>query len=110
MRVIELPFDAGGTICFEVDEPTATGKTFRGEIPKTLDRLDVSFESVVSKLKPVVETIAGSLTGLVNKPDSVEIEFEVKLTADAGVVIAKAGSETSLKIKLGWKPSTSRQS
>ncbi len=109
MRVIELPLDAGGTICFEVDDAPSPGKTMRGgEPPKMIEKLNVTFESVIGKLKPMVETIAGSLSDLVKTPDSVEIEFEVKITADAGVVIARAGSEASLKIKVGWKPSNSR--
>ncbi|MGW6015405.1 CU044_2847 family protein [Streptomyces sp. NPDC055210] len=38
------------------------------------------------------------------KPDSVEIEFGVKLTAEAGALIAKSAVEGHLVVKLSWSP------
>lgn len=38
------------------------------------------------------------------KPDAVEIEFGVKLTAEAGAVIAKSAVEGHLVVKLSWAP------
>jgi hypothetical protein len=35
-------------------------------------------------------------------PDSVELEFGVKLTAEAGAVIAKGAAEGQLVVRLGW--------
>lgn len=36
------------------------------------------------------------------RPDEVQVEFGVKLSAQAGAVIAKTGVEGHLKIKLTW--------
>uniref|UniRef100_UPI000B29EAC9 CU044_2847 family protein n=1 Tax=Streptomyces phaeochromogenes TaxID=1923 RepID=UPI000B29EAC9 len=41
------------------------------------------------------------------KPDTVEIEFGVKLTAEAGALIAKSAVEGHLVVKLSWSPSGS---
>ncbi|MDQ8701182.1 CU044_2847 family protein [Streptomyces sp. LHD-70] len=38
------------------------------------------------------------------RPDAVEIEFGVKLTAEAGAVIAKSAVEGHLVVKLSWAP------
>jgi hypothetical protein len=38
------------------------------------------------------------------RPDSVEIEFGVKLTAEAGALIAKSAAEGHLVVKLSWAP------
>ncbi|MGW0820163.1 CU044_2847 family protein [Streptomyces sp. NPDC002845] len=38
------------------------------------------------------------------QPDSVEIEFGVKLTAEAGALIAKSAVEGHLLVKLSWSP------
>jgi hypothetical protein len=38
------------------------------------------------------------------KPDGVEIEFGVKLNAEAGAVIAKTAVEGHLLVKLSWSP------
>ncbi|QNP75972.1 hypothetical protein IAG44_27985 [Streptomyces roseirectus] len=41
------------------------------------------------------------------KPDGVEIEFGVKLSAEAGAIIAKGTSEGHLVVKLTWGSSPS---
>ncbi|MFD7324921.1 CU044_2847 family protein [Streptomyces sp. NPDC059875] len=38
------------------------------------------------------------------QPDGVELEFGVKLTAEAGAVIAKTSVEGHLTVKLSWAP------
>ncbi|WP_304364726.1 CU044_2847 family protein, partial [Streptomyces viridosporus] len=38
------------------------------------------------------------------KPDTVELEFGVKLTAEAGAIIAKGSAEGHLVVKLSWSP------
>ncbi|MFI6348860.1 CU044_2847 family protein [Streptomyces sp. NPDC050560] len=37
-------------------------------------------------------------------PDSVEIEFGVKLTAETGAVLVKGSAEGHLVVKLAWSP------
>ncbi|MFJ1604692.1 CU044_2847 family protein [Streptomyces sp. NPDC088253] len=44
------------------------------------------------------------------RPDAVEIEFGVKLTAEAGALIAKTSIEGHLVIKLSWSPGQSADS
>lgn len=41
------------------------------------------------------------------RPDSVEIEFGVKMSAEAGAIIAKGSAEGQLVVKLSWAPGTS---
>ncbi|GAA2569681.1 CU044_2847 family protein [Streptomyces lienomycini] len=41
------------------------------------------------------------------RPDSVELEFGVKLSAEAGAVIAKGSAEGHLVVKLSWSPEPS---
>ncbi|MEU9132889.1 CU044_2847 family protein [Kitasatospora sp. NPDC048540] len=36
------------------------------------------------------------------RPDGVEIEFGVKLTAEAGALIARTGGEAHLTVRLSW--------
>ncbi|MFG3316984.1 CU044_2847 family protein [Streptomyces sp. NPDC048171] len=38
------------------------------------------------------------------RPDAVELEFGVKLSAEAGAVIAKGTAEGHLVVKLSWTP------
>jgi hypothetical protein len=103
VRVVEFPLVEGGRVLWEVED-TATGKTYRGAAD-VVEKATDSLEAVMGRLKPVVEAVAGGLKGLAVRPDTLEVELAVKLTADAGIVVARAGSEASLKIKVGWKTS-----
>ncbi len=38
----------------------------------------------------------------VGTPSEIEVEFNLKLTSEAGVVLAKAGLESMLNVKLKW--------
>ncbi|MFJ9818364.1 CU044_2847 family protein [Streptomyces sp. NPDC101151] len=42
------------------------------------------------------------------RPDSVELEFGVKLSAEAGAVIAKGAAEGQLVVKLSWSSKDTR--
>ncbi|MFE2032629.1 CU044_2847 family protein [Streptomyces scopuliridis] len=44
------------------------------------------------------------------KPDGVELEFGVKLMAEAGAVIAKTSAEGHMTVKLSWNPGTTGES
>ncbi|GAA2287667.1 hypothetical protein GCM10010145_40050 [Streptomyces ruber] len=44
------------------------------------------------------------------RPDAVEIEFGVRLTAEAGALIAKSAVEGHLLVKLSWSPGRSADS
>jgi hypothetical protein len=41
------------------------------------------------------------------QPDTVEIEFGVKLSAEAGALIAKSAVEGHLQVRLSWSPGQS---
>jgi hypothetical protein len=41
---------------------------------------------------------------LVASPAEVEVEFSLKFDAEVGVVIARAKTEGSLRVKVAWKP------
>jgi hypothetical protein len=46
--------------------------------------------------------VVGHVRDLATPPDKVQLEFGVKLTAEAGVVIAKAATEANFKLSLEW--------
>ena len=39
-----------------------------------------------------------------HRPDAVELEFGVKLTAETGAIIAKGAAEGHLVVRLSWTP------
>ncbi|WP_267913041.1 CU044_2847 family protein [Streptomyces sp. N35] len=63
-----------------------------------------TFESSLAGVRSAAEAALRTFQGGSLKPDSVEIEFGVKLTAEAGALIAKSAVEGHLVVKLAWAP------
>ncbi|WP_341674853.1 CU044_2847 family protein [Niveibacterium sp. SC-1] len=103
MRTVEMPLEGGGCVLFEVDE-AVSDKTYRGA-GELGARATESFESAIGQIKPMADALAAQLSNLARAPESVVVEFGIKVTANAGAVIAKAGGEASLKVTLSWKKS-----
>ncbi len=63
--------------------------------------LDSAMNSVHHMARRVIDTI----DTLTNKPSEVEVSFGLKLDAETGAIIAKAGIEASINVKLKWQRS-----
>ncbi|MGC0377472.1 hypothetical protein RKD28_004988 [Streptomyces sp. SAI-229] len=81
--------EAGARLVSRGNGPAQAARTFEG----SLEGVRAAAESALRVFRD------GSL-----KPDSVELEFGVKLTAEAGAVIAKGSAEGHLVVKLSWAP------
>lgn len=93
--VVEAAEDEGGPgsrLVARHDGTVEATRTFEG----SLEGVRAAAESALRVFRD------GSL-----RPDSVEIEFGVKLTAEAGALIAKSSVEGHLMVKLSWSPERS---
>jgi hypothetical protein len=70
---------------------------------------DIARKSVqaVDKAMETVGDMAGRVTttlgALAEPPSQVAVEFGIKLDVEAGALIAKAGGEASINVKLTWE-------
>lgn len=102
-RLIEFNIDGDQTVLIEVDEPMEISG---GLIPAGLDdsavavKASLSFEAAIAKVKPVARAIINQLNEL--KADEVEVEFGLKLSMEAGAIIASGGVEANYTVKLKW--------
>jgi hypothetical protein len=46
---------------------------------------------------------AVSAVPTLERPAEIQVEFELKVTAEAGVVLAKSGLESTMKVTLKWE-------
>jgi hypothetical protein len=101
-RVVEVPLAEGGSVLVEVDEPVE-GPAVRGRGGAAgLPPLAEPLEQVLAGLGPATRAVLSQLHALADSPDEIEVEFAVKLTADARIVIAHAGGEANFRIALRW--------
>jgi hypothetical protein len=104
--VVEVPLAEGGSILVEVDEVTA-GPVVRGRgAAATPPPLAESLEHALSGLGPATRALVSQLRASTDSPHEIEVEFAVKLSADAKIIIAHAGGEANFRIVLKWARTT----
>lgn len=103
-RLVNFPLDGGDFLTIEVDEPESTDPLVRASREDgVVARAQITFESAVEKIKPAAAVIIQKLRSLHDSPDEIGVEFGLKLTAEAGAVVAAAGVEANYKVTLKWQ-------
>jgi hypothetical protein len=101
-EVVEVPLAEGGSILVEVDD-VIDGPAVRGRgtaaAPAQLAR---SLEEALAGLGPTTRALVSQVRELADSPNEIEVEFAVKLSADATIVIARTGGEANFRILLRW--------
>jgi hypothetical protein len=109
-RLIEFDLQDGGVIVVEVDEPEPEGGFELTARPGGIvTRTGQTFEDMLERIKPAASAIIGKLRGLSDPPDEMTVEFGLKMSAEAGAVIAVAGAEANYKVTLSWKRKPSKK-
>jgi hypothetical protein len=102
-RLVEFPLQDGGSVLVEVEEPEEE----EGGIVRVAREGEVAvkapqaFETALDKMKPITSAIISKLRDLA--PDRIQVELGVKMSTEAGVVIASAAAEANFKVTLTWE-------
>ncbi|MEU3920937.1 CU044_2847 family protein [Streptomyces sp. NPDC029004] len=101
--LMEFTTDGGAQVVVEIDRHTPGAKLVRrGE--NSLAQAGRSLDEALQGIRSAAESALNVFREGSLKPDAVELEFGVKLTAEAGAVIAKTAVEGHLTVKLSWTP------
>ncbi|MFF4249513.1 CU044_2847 family protein [Streptomyces sp. NPDC001822] len=65
-----------------------------------------TLQEALDHVRPALDTVANTVRELAHRPDTVSVEFGIKLAAEAGVVVAKAASEANFTVTLEWSGRT----
>ena len=95
-----LILNSGAEVLYEVEGPVPGPVSNEGIVTDLRPRLDAVLEVVKDTAESVHTSLACISTEA--KPDGVDVTFGMKLTGEAGVVIAKASTDATLKITLKW--------
>ncbi|MEV4122406.1 CU044_2847 family protein [Micromonospora sp. NPDC049645] len=61
-----------------------------------------TLEMSLAQIKPALDAALGVVRGMSVRPDQVEVEIGVTLTAEAGAVVARTSAQGHLTVKLIW--------
>lgn len=123
VETVVFPLDDGGELYVRVEDGTPVpsppgGESDSGPVAAapggvvtrggrssaaTLERAQRSFEAALGPIRTVAQGVLGQLSSLPRAPDEVRVEFGVELSAQAGAILAAAGSTAHLKVGLTWK-------
>lgn len=68
---------------------------------KSKQAVDIAMATMQSMAHKAVDTIKKIKVS--ERPQKVELEFGLKLDAEAGALVAKAGTEAAIKVTLTWE-------
>jgi hypothetical protein len=93
----------GEFVPFELDEdtdgPVMAGRRWDAAVAKADETFDAGVERATAIARSVVSQMA-AISG--PQPDKVAVEIGLKVSAGAGVVIAKGSTEAHVKITVEW--------
>ena len=105
-QLVEFPLEEGGVIVVEVDEPEPEGGLVKAARPgEVVAKAKETFEQALEKIRPAAQVIVKKLRSLADAPDTIEVEFGLKLSAEAGAVVASTAFEANYTVTLTWKKS-----
>jgi hypothetical protein len=104
-RLVEFKTDDGGVVSVEAieDERTRSRLVARGDGTVQAAR---TFEGALEGVRAAASSALRVFRDGSLRPDVVEIEFGVKLSAETGAIIAKGTAEGHLVVKLTWAATT----
>ncbi|MCZ7373772.1 MULTISPECIES: CU044_2847 family protein [unclassified Micromonospora] len=100
-HVVAMPVDGGETVLIEVsDDRTGIERVGRpGEVVRTAGE---TLQQALARVRPAAEAVLDSVRGMAKTPDRVTVEFGIKLTAEAGVVVARTATEANFAVTVEW--------
>ncbi|MFF1272872.1 CU044_2847 family protein [Streptomyces marokkonensis] len=102
--LMQFTTESGSSVVVEgVEDESGARLVSRGGGPAQAAR---TFEGSLDGVRAAAESALRVFRDGALKPDAVELEFGVKLTAEAGAVIARGAAEGHLVVKLSWAPGT----
>ncbi len=62
-----------------------------------------TLRGAVDRMRPAVSDIVDSLRSMPRRPDRITLEFGVKVTAEAGVIVARSTAEAHFTVGVEWE-------
>jgi hypothetical protein len=103
-RLIEFNLDSTGQtkVLVEADDPDGVpqGQVRVAASGVAAEQASKAFDAALAGIKPVAAAVMREVTAAV--ADAIAVEFGIKLTANAGIIIAGTSAEGNCKISIKW--------
>lgn len=105
-ELVRVPLESGEFIVAEVDRLDIPGSDVVLASPepgKALAEVHAKLDAGLRRIRPAVTELVEALKD--SRPDSIGVEFGVKIGGETGVILAKGTAEVNFKICMEWKRS-----
>lgn len=100
IQIAAMPLDDGSTVLVEVADDTGIERVGRADT--VVREASETLQEALARVRPAATAVLRSVREMTQPPDTVKLEFGVKLTAEAGVVVARTSGEANFKITVEW--------
>jgi hypothetical protein len=101
--LIEVPLDGADPIVMEIDEGGNSGIVRSARPGEVVATATQSFDMALERLQPMAQALIAKLRNLSERPDEIGVEFGLKMSVGAGLVVAQSSGEANFKVTLQWK-------
>ena len=101
-RLVEFPLEDGTSMLVEIEEPDQSGLVKASRSDDVVAKAHQTLEKSLEKVKPAAQFVIQKLRELHDAPDEVQVSFGLKLSAEAGAVLASGGVEANYMVTLKW--------
>ena len=101
-ELVQFTLSDGNSLLVEVDDQEP-GIQRASRVDDFIVQAKVSLDGAMDQIRAMAAVTLAKLAELPHRPDDIEVEFGVRLNAEAGAVIARTQAEGHLKVKLTWK-------
>ncbi|WP_046495263.1 CU044_2847 family protein [Streptomyces odonnellii] len=98
----ELRLADGTSVPLEIAEGEGGGISRAGRGGAQVGAVADTLQEALDLVRPALNAMVERVRDLAHPPDTVAVDFGVKLTAEAGVVVAKAATEANFTVHLEW--------
>jgi hypothetical protein len=101
-QLVKMDLADGGSVLVEVEDAASGHVTRGGRAESLVTDAGDTLEHALDQLGPIVKGVVSRLREAADWPDEVTVEFSIKLSADANVIIARTAGEANFRISMSW--------
>jgi hypothetical protein len=101
--LVQFELEDGSSVLIETESVSGQPVTRGGRAAEMISKADETFEQALGRMGPTATAILKKFRETAEQPDEIEIEFGVKISAEAGAIVAKTSGEANFRIAVRWK-------
>jgi hypothetical protein len=101
--LVKFDLENGSSILVEADGGQGDVVVRGRRVDSVVAATDETFESALARVLPASAAIIERFRDMHHSADEIELEFGLKVNAEAGAIIARTSGEANFQITLRWR-------